>query len=327
MFDPLKIMSRSSSKESIYTYEKVERIISSEISCPGSANIQQVIGNENSCSQPGSAVIRQVDSETGEGQTIVTDERGGVSTFSQETVSSVMTGAFRSACILPDDPALARKSLKRQKVERDAHGRIQSIDDESISDVALMKRWMGSLPKLKLIGFDNELRIRLSDLWTQYSKAKAEHDDYIENADYIFFGLDRDATLTDLEKAFRKLAKTMHPDKNCGSEEAKARFQDLKERYENLRKKIKSREGKLARSDDAEQKELLDEGQAYRENQDDEVGSSVGSSEDTSAEARKEEEIDRDAIEVKIWELVDTAKAMQRQMRRWRERLERASGG
>jgi len=282
------------------------------------------MGSGISFVQYGSAMKRQVDSETGEGQTIVTDERGRTSTFSQDTVNSVMTGAFRAARILPDDPALARKSLKQQKVSRDEQGRIKAIDDESISDFfdePLMRRWMGSLSKCNLKGFDQELRVRLTDLWTEYSKVKTEHEDYLENADYIFFGLDKDATLKDLEKAFRKLAKTMHPDKNGGSDEAKARFQELKERYENLRRKILRKEGKLSESDDAEQRELLDEGQEYLDEQEDEAGSNEG-----EPDAPKEEDPDRDAMEKKIWELVDTAKAMQRQMRAWRERLEKVAG-
>mmetsp|Transcript_151050 Transcript_151050/g.263216 ORF Transcript_151050/g.263216 Transcript_151050/m.263216 type:complete len:182 (+) Transcript_151050:1-546(+) len=180
---------------------------------------------------------------------------------------------------------------------------------------------MGSLSKCNLKGFDQELRVRLTDLWTEYSKVKTEHEDYLENADYIFFGLDKDATLKDLEKAFRKLAKTMHPDKNGGSDEAKARFQELKERYENLRRKILRKEGKLSESDDAEQRELLDEGQEYLDEQEDEAGSNEG-----EPDAPKEEDPDRDAMEKKIWELVDTAKAMQRQMRAWRERLEKVAG-
>merc|ERR1719235_1715850 len=54
---------------------------------------------------------------------------------------------------------------------------------------------------------------------------------------YMYFGLSCDATEKDLDNAYRKLAKQMHPDKNGGTEEAKKKFQNMKERYEALKKK------------------------------------------------------------------------------------------
>jgi len=58
-----------------------------------------------------------------------------------------------------------------------------------------------------------------------------------ERLDYRFFGLDSSASEKDLDSAYRRLAKQMHPDKNGGTEEAKLRFQGMKERYEALRRR------------------------------------------------------------------------------------------
>mmetsp|Transcript_125797 Transcript_125797/g.228296 ORF Transcript_125797/g.228296 Transcript_125797/m.228296 type:complete len:534 (+) Transcript_125797:94-1695(+) len=270
---------------------------------------------------------RIVNAKTGDAQTLVIDENGRTSTFSQETVSSVMTGAFRAARVLPDSPRLASASLKEQRITRDEKGCIRAIDDESIGeffDDALMRKWIASLPKCHLKGFDQELRFRLSDIWTEYSKMKAEHADYLENADYIFFGLDKTSTLKDLERAYRKLAKLMHPDKNGGSDEAKAKFQDLKERYEKLKQKMKNRGCKEVEEKE-ERKELLDEGQKFGEDTvSDEQEEEESEDEDEAGEGRKakaEEEIDRDAMEAKIWEILDIAKLMQQQMSIWKEQL------
>merc|ERR1719326_992157 len=58
-----------------------------------------------------------------------------------------------------------------------------------------------------------------------------------DNLNYIYFGLTADASDKDLENAYRKLAKKLHPDKNGGTDAAKKRFQLMKERYEAIKKK------------------------------------------------------------------------------------------
>jgi len=265
-------------------------------------------------------VKRQVNAETGDARTVVIDETGRTSNYDEETVASALSGAFRVATVLPKS---ARPAIKKQSITRDKNGRIKSIDDESISaffDEAIMRKWIASLRKCHLKGFDQEIRHRLSSIWTEYSEIKEKHDDYLENADYIFFGLDKDtATLKDLERAFHRLARLMHPDKNGGSEEAKRRFQEMKERYEALKEMIKSKGGKVSKEE--EQKELLDEGQEYNS---DSESDGTGLQEE-HPEPEQEPDLDRDAIEARIWKLLDTAKTMQRQMKKWKQQLENAS--
>ncbi len=48
---------------------------------------------------------------------------------------------------------------------------------------------------------------------------------------YAALGLDKDATDTDIKKAYRKLAMTCHPDKNPDDPNAKEKFQAISEAY------------------------------------------------------------------------------------------------
>jgi len=52
---------------------------------------------------------------------------------------------------------------------------------------------------------------------------------------YSILGVERTATDADIKAAFRKLAKEHHPDKNGGSDEAKARFQEINTAYESIK--------------------------------------------------------------------------------------------
>lgn len=51
---------------------------------------------------------------------------------------------------------------------------------------------------------------------------------------YETLGVARSASADDIKAAFRKLAKEHHPDKHGGSDEAKARFQQINEAYQTL---------------------------------------------------------------------------------------------
>ncbi|HET6580172.1 MAG TPA: DnaJ domain-containing protein, partial [Gemmatimonadales bacterium] len=51
---------------------------------------------------------------------------------------------------------------------------------------------------------------------------------------YVLLGVSRDATETDIKKAYRKLAMDFHPDRNPAPE-AEARFKEITEAYEVLR--------------------------------------------------------------------------------------------
>ena len=49
---------------------------------------------------------------------------------------------------------------------------------------------------------------------------------------YKILGISKRATKNEIKKAYRRLAKEMHPDKNRDDPEAEAKFQDLGAAYE-----------------------------------------------------------------------------------------------
>jgi hypothetical protein len=58
---------------------------------------------------------------------------------------------------------------------------------------------------------------------------KAQQKDY-----YVLLGVDPDATLTQIKRAYRKLARQHHPDTNPGDPGAAARFREITEAYDTL---------------------------------------------------------------------------------------------
>jgi molecular chaperone DnaJ len=69
--------------------------------------------------------------------------------------------------------------------------------------------------------------------------------DYVEKDYYAALGVPKDATTADIKKAYRKLARDLHPDTNPGGEE---RFKEVSEAYDVLSDETKRREYDEARS-------------------------------------------------------------------------------
>ena len=67
----------------------------------------------------------------------------------------------------------------------------------------------------------------------------ASADPYDLLADpYDLLGVARDASKKDIQKAYRRLAKKLHPDLNPGDKEAQRKFQDLSAAYDILRNNV-----------------------------------------------------------------------------------------
>jgi len=107
------------------------------------------------------------------------------------------------------------------------------------------------LNDLELQGLVHEFNQRIIETAHLYDRRQDFHDKLSELCDLAFFGLDWGATVKDLDKAYKQLAKKMHPDRNGSTKEANDNFQEMKERYERLRKKLvaywKAREQEEAR--------------------------------------------------------------------------------
>src|SRR4051794_12026792 len=58
--------------------------------------------------------------------------------------------------------------------------------------------------------------------------------DFIEKDYYAALGVPQDADAAAIKKAYRQLARDLHPDKNPGNADAEARFKDVSEAYDVL---------------------------------------------------------------------------------------------
>ncbi|MDT4939566.1 MAG: molecular chaperone DnaJ [Pseudonocardiales bacterium] len=72
--------------------------------------------------------------------------------------------------------------------------------------------------------------------------------DYIEKDFYKSLGVAKDATAAEIKKAYRKLARDLHPDKNPGNAESEAHFKEVSEAYDVLSDDTKRKEYDEARS-------------------------------------------------------------------------------
>src|SRR4051812_15400518 len=72
--------------------------------------------------------------------------------------------------------------------------------------------------------------------------------DYIEKDYYKALGVPKDATQADIKKAYRKLARTFHPDANKGDAVSEEKFKEISEAYDVLSDEKKRKEYDEARS-------------------------------------------------------------------------------
>jgi len=101
-----------------------------------------------------------------------------------------------------------------------------------------LENWFGEMPDRQFRGLSNELTHRLCERSNKLFKRRQQFEEESRRCNFAVFGLGEGADVKELDNAYRKLARAMHPDKNGGSDEAKHRFQAMKEKYEELREAI-----------------------------------------------------------------------------------------
>lgn len=111
----------------------------------------------------------------------------------------------------------------------------RTVDSLMKSGEDSAREWLGALSHRDVRGLVHELGQRLLKSSQLYQKQQGVLELMRDMADYAFFGLTSHCSERELDNAYRKMAKKMHPDKNGGTDMAKKRFQHMKERYESLK--------------------------------------------------------------------------------------------
>src|SRR3979409_1509705 len=83
------------------------------------------------------------------------------------------------------------------------------------------------------------LRLSHSKLCVLSQPTTCHHQGHTMEDPYDVLGVDRSASLEDIRKAYRGLAKKLHPDLNPGNREAEARFKEVASAHDLLSDKEK----------------------------------------------------------------------------------------
>jgi len=189
----------------------------------------------------------------------------------------------------------SEKGLERTIVQND-DGTIQAFGENTVQSLVKSteddtQKWVSNLTDRQLRGLVHEFGQRLLST----SRTYQSHQEALQNASqrqsYAYFGLDETASDKDLDKAYRQMSKKMHPDKNGGTEEAKRKFQYMKERYESLKaKRMEVGPGPQAPATEPEDKKAKenDEGDVS-DKEDTEQGDEDAAKEDHNSEDQSEE--------------------------------------
>lgn len=234
-----------------------------------------------------SKIVRYVDQESGQAETVVHNDDGSSRSFGESSILSLVSS--------PEEGA---------------------------------KRMIDSLTDLELQGLVHELNKRLAKVTRDCQKQQTEYDQLLVLCDLAYFGLPEDATEKDLDKAYRRLAKKMHPDKMGSSDEAPDGFLELQERYERLKRKLRARDEERSRPQPGRENEDVnamanEKGQVHEQPSDSPPNipghrgdwCSDGARPDASPKQEDQEKPDREALDEACWNMVRRTKSC-------RERLE-----
>jgi len=148
-------------------------------------------------------LVRWTDEESGAARTVVRNEDGSQRSFGESTISSLLSTET-------DEAAKWAEALSKDLSTRE------------------------------LRGLSHELGQRLLHTSQLYQQRHSELEQVAAQLDFQFFGIDgASASSKDLDNAYRQIARKMHPDKNGGTDQAKERFQTMKQRYERLKKRMR----------------------------------------------------------------------------------------
>lgn len=140
-------------------------------------------------------------------------------------------------------PVIVRQG--ERTVVTDADGRQRAFGKETVTsllaqDKEKLYEWMSDLSGRHLRGLVNEISEQYFQMQDKLFKRREELEQRSKRLGFAFFGLPETCTPKDLDNAYRRFARSMHPDKNGGTELAKERFQAMRAKYEELKEQLGS---------------------------------------------------------------------------------------
>lgn len=152
-------------------------------------------------------------------------------------------------------PVIVRQG--ERTVVTDADGHQRAFGKDTVTSLLAQDReklygWMSELSGRHLRGLVNEISEQYFEMQDKLFKQRKELQQRSKRLGFAFFNLPETCSAKDLDNAYRRLARSMHPDKNGGTEMAKERFQAMRARYEELKEQMD-----LAAQDDGPTQDIV----------------------------------------------------------------------
>lgn len=207
-----------------------------------------------------------------------------------------------------------------------------TISSMSARDEADVEQWIAAMTDLQLRGLVHEFSERVVEGSQRYHKKRERVERLTESIGRHMFNLTDGASEKELDVAYRKLARSMHPDKNGGTEEAKERFQAMNQRYKDMKAKMASGGSAPSAAPVPRPTAEGDEREGSEQNDQKEESNTERRKEAYDEDAREEEEVrrqrqqqapafldplvaDREALEKEAWKMLRQMKVITQNMK------------
>jgi len=227
---------------------------------------------------------------------------------------------------------------KVRHIVRNEDGTIKAFGDSTVASLVDScdgdaRAWVGNLTDRELRALVHDVGQRLLSHSRLYEARQAALERLADRADCAYFGVAADAPDRDLDNAYRKMAKRMHPDKNGGTEEAKKRFQQMKERYEGLKARRNKGQDKGEKPGESSGKKPNGDGEEENDSKSESQRREAYDEDDPPAGAQGEEQertiaydpTDRKSLHYTVWKMLGQFKTMRQGLQELERQLSKAS--
>ncbi|GJP80471.1 hypothetical protein CLOP_g10680 [Closterium sp. NIES-67] len=140
----------------------------------------------------------------------------------------IVQGAQQLGTGIKNTPDYIREMMKKDKSEEEAE-KMELLDDDADADSVNEETYSHTRETVEKIALDDAAAAAAAAAAEKREKREVKDD-----ALYVVLEVSTDATSVEIKKAYYKLARTCHPDKNPDDETAKAKFQAVGEAYQVL---------------------------------------------------------------------------------------------